>query len=74
MKRRGRLMSYPIDAGSTPVTSNRVQRDLRLYTLLVSFKATLKHHEHEALARRVLTPSSPLQPSKLLTIQVFDTF
>jgi hypothetical protein len=74
MKSRGRLMFYPIDAGSTPVTTERVRRDLRTYPMLASFMATLKHHEPEALACRALTPSTPIQPSKLLTIQVFDTF
>ena len=74
MKSRGRLTSYPTDTGSTPVTTNRVRRDLRTYPMLASFMATLKHHEPEALACRALTPSTPIQPSKFLTIQVFDTF
>jgi len=67
-------MSYPIDTGSMPVASNRVRQDLQTYTLLASFMATLKHHEQEALTCRALIPSIPIQPSKFLTIQVFDTF
>jgi hypothetical protein len=64
----------PAVLGQHSDVSPRTTREARLGYRLTGIRATITHQKHEAPAFLASSLIMPLQPAKLLTIQVFDTF
>jgi hypothetical protein len=69
-----RLESPPATHSHPGKACFKTRREVRLCVTLAGFLAILRHHAREALAYLASSLAIPIQPAKLLTIPLFDTF
>jgi hypothetical protein len=74
MSKCARLVSPPATLSHKRKASPKTRREVRLCVPPTGFLAILRHHAREAIAYLASSLAIPIQPAKLLTIPLFDTF
>jgi hypothetical protein len=74
MSKCARLESPPGTPSYQGKACSTTRWEARLCVTLTGFLAILRHHAREALTYLASSLAIPIQPAKLLTIPLFDTF